>query len=73
MVISKELPKCIHMEHVIMTWEKRFFFLSCRKAFGDWNGQEQNFILKVMLLCSSVLLLLLFELHRVENNYMLIK
>lgn len=33
MVISKELPKCIHMEHVIMTWEKRFFFSLLQKSF----------------------------------------
>lgn len=43
MVVSKELSKCINMEHVVMTWEKRNFFFPSEKAFGDWKGQEQNF------------------------------
>lgn len=43
MVISKELPKCIHIEHMVMTWENRNFFSPSGKAFGDWNRQEQNF------------------------------
>lgn len=73
MVISKEPPKCIHMEPVVMTWEKRNFSVLHEKLLMTGMGKNRIFILKVMLRCNSVPHLLLFELHRVEDNYMPIK
>lgn len=48
MAISKELPKCIHMEHMVMTWEKRNFSLLQEKLLVTGMGKNRIFILKVI-------------------------